>query len=499
MPDWLRQRAALSPDKVALIFGADCWTFHELERHVIQLAHHLASFDLHFDDHVAVLLRNSPQFVMFIHAISLLGGTLVPLNARLTAAEIGWQLADSGARLLIYDPPNAANALAAARELPMLRLIATTEIDQLPEADVSPIDGHQSADIHSIIYTSGTTGRPKGAMLTYGNFWNSSIASALNLGLHIDDRWLACLPLFHVGGLSIVLKGVIYGIPLVLHEAFDADAVNRAIDQDSVTILSAVSVMLQRMLDARGAALYPPTLRCILLGGGPAPQPLLELCAARNVPVVQTYGLTEAASQVATLAPTDALRKLGSAGKPLMLTELRIEQNDQSVSSGEIGEIVVRGPTVTAGYWHQPEATAKALRGGCLHTGDLGYLDTEGYLYVVDRRDDMIISGGENVYPAEIEAILLSHPAVEEAGVTSIPDARWGQVPVAVIKVRNDAILTESDLQTFCYERLARYKVPAQIQFAATLPRNAAGKLLRRALTKWFDQTNHLQITQFWE
>jgi O-succinylbenzoic acid--CoA ligase len=267
--------------------------------------------------------------------------------------------------------------------------------------------------------------------------------------------------------------------------------VNRAIDEDGVTIISVVAAMLARMLDERGAQPYPPTLRTVLLGGGPAPRPLLEACAARGVPVVQTYGLTEAASQVATLAPGDALRKLGSAGKPLLPTQLRVVGPDGDRAPGEVGEIVVRGPTVTPGYLARPHATARARRGGWLYTGDLGYLDAEGYLYVVDRRDDLIISGGENIYPAEVEAVLLAHSAVMEAGVIGVADARWGQVVCAFVRLRPDSALAADELIAFCRERLARYKVPATIRFVETLPRNAAGKLLRRALRP--DPTEEIQ------
>jgi O-succinylbenzoic acid--CoA ligase len=220
----------------------------------------------------------------------------------------------------------------------------------------------------------------------------------------------------------------------------------------------------------------------VLLGGGPAPRDLLEECARRGVPVVQTYGLTEAASQVATLPPEDALRKLGSAGKPLMPTEVRIENDGVECAAGEAGEIVIRGPTVTLGYENNLEATAQVLRDGGFHTGDIGYLDDEGYLYVLDRRDDLIISGGENVYPAEIEAALRAHPAVDEAAVIGVADERWGQAPLAYVVLRADVSITESDLRAFCAERLARYKIPARIEFVPSLPRNAAGKLLRRKL-----------------
>jgi O-succinylbenzoic acid--CoA ligase len=296
------------------------------------------------------------------------------------------------------------------------------------------------------------------------------------------------------------MRSVLYGIPAVVHEAFDQAAVNRAIDEDGVTIVSVVSAMLRRMLDERAGRRYPSSLRCVLLGGGPAPRPLLEECAALGVPVVQTYGLTETASQFATLSPDDALRKLGSAGKPLLHSELRIEHDGAPASAGEEGEIVVRGPTVSTGYLNNPEATARTLRDGWLHTGDIGRLDEEGYLYVLDRRDDLIISGGENVYPAEVEATLLQHPAVLEAGVIGVPDPRWGQVPIAFIVLRPDTrpvagtstaaeAIDPAEFTAFCAERLARYKVPARFIVVDALPRTAAGKLLRRELREVFSRT----------
>jgi O-succinylbenzoic acid--CoA ligase len=495
LPDWLHQRASLTPDRLALVVGDLRWSFRELDQQTTQIAQRLTTLDVSAGDRVALLARNGAPFVTLVHALSRLGLVLVPLNTRLSPAELRWQLADVRARLLIYDEANAQSALAAAHDFPQLRSLhldrwthtlrlakrTSDSRSGLPTSDFPPPTSHLDS-LHTILYTSGTTGQPKGAMLTYGNHWWNAMGSALNLGLHADDRWLACLPLFHVGGLAILLRGVIYGNAVIVHQAFDPAAVNRAIDEEGVTLISVVSTMLQQMLAERGERSYPPTLRCALLGGGPAPRDLLEECARRGVPVAQTYGLTEAASQVATLAPEDALRKLGSAGKPLFPTALHIERDGVEASAGEVGEIVVRGPTVTPGYADRPEATAQAVQDGWLRTGDLGYLDDEGYLYVLDRRDDLIISGGENVYPAEVEAVLRSHPGVEEAGVVAVPDARWGQVPAAFVVARAGVEVTEAELKSFCYARLARYKVPAQIRLVPSLPRNASGKVLRRAL-----------------
>jgi O-succinylbenzoic acid--CoA ligase len=491
LPNWLSHRATVLPDRPALLDDGARWGYAELDRWASTLAHALLARGVAPGDRVALLLRNRPEFVALAHAAPRAGITLVPLNTRLAAPELAWQIGDAGARQLIYDPDTAALAEAAlALQTPLRAEVSAINVAELATARGSSAALCDTIDLsepYTIIYTSGTTGRPKGAMLTYGNFWWSAIGSALNLGSHTDDRWLAVLPLFHVGGLSILVRAAIYGIPAVLHRSFDPAAVNRAIDQDGITIISVVSTMLQRMLDQRGERPYPASLRCVLLGGGPAPQPLLEACATCRVPVVQTYGLTETASQVATLAPADALRKLGSAGQPLLPTELRIA----SANPGDVGEIVVRGPTVMRGYINQPEQTAQALRDGWLHTGDLGYLDHEGYLYVVSRRQDLIISGGENVYPAEVESALLAHPAVEEAAVVGLADARWGHVPAAAVKLRAGIAASEAELIDFCRARLAAYKIPQQVRFVAALPRNAAGKLLRDAVQAALREEKH--------
>ncbi|MCL6592760.1 MAG: o-succinylbenzoate--CoA ligase, partial [Alicyclobacillus sp.] len=314
-----------------------------------------------------------------------------------------------------------------------------------------------------------------------------ALASALQLGVLPSDQWLVPLPLFHVGGMSVLWRSLIYGTTAVAHEGFDSAAVNAALDNGDIHLVSVVPTMLQRMLAERQHP-YPSALRCVLLGGSYAPRPLLELCQALRVPVAQTYGLTEAASQVCTLLPADGLRKLGSAGKPLLPTEVRIDVGGREAAPGEVGEIWVRGPTVTPGYWQRPEATAQALADGWLHTGDLGYLDEEGYLFVLDRRADLIVSGGENIYPAEVENALAAHPGVAEAAVVGMPDPEWGQVPVAFVVPAPGWSGSPQEVLSFLAGRLARYKLPKRILTVPELPRNASGKLLRRALREWLQQ-----------
>ncbi len=482
MPDWLRHRASTSPERPALRTGSEHLSFRDLDRRADRAAWQLAARDVVSGARVALLLRGGASFTVLTHALARLGAIMVPLNTRLLPAELSWQLADSRAGLLIHDEACVTQAVDAAKGLLGVGSIAVETLSAGAESDAPLRDRITLSDAQGIIYTSATSGRPKGVLLTFGNHWWSAVGSALNLGVHRDDCWLAPLPLYHVSGLAILWRSVIYGIPAVLHDTFDPDAVNREIDAGRVTLISVVGTMLQRMLDARGPTPYPPHLRCVLLGGGPVPPVLIDTCLRRGVPVAPTYGLTETASQVATLVPDDVARKPGSAGKALAPGELRIEVDGRQAAAGEVGEILVRGPSVTPGYADRPDETARALRGGWLHTGDLGYLDDEGYLYVVDRRDDLIISGGENVYPAEVEAALLAHPAIEDAGVIGLPDPVWGQTVTAAVMLKRGAHVSEEALKTFCAGRLAAYKVPRRLWFVDALPRSASGKLIRRII-----------------
>lgn len=502
LPDWLTRCAENRPTHLAVSDGQTRWSFAELDAWVTHVARQLTRIGVHEGSHVAVLAGNSLEFVVTVHALTRLRGVLVPLNTRLTRDELCWQVRDVRATLLICDAEHVERAREIRQQAQDTQLAT---FDQPFYAEMTGDEGNmlvlheveesETCTLHTLIdldatqaimYTSGTTGTPKGAMITYGMQWWNAIGSALNLGHDPDDCWLACLSFFHIGGLTILMRSVIYGISVFVQTRFDAVAVNEAILHERVTIISVVAVMLQRMIaaiDESGQA-YPTTLRCVLLGGGPAPQPLLEACASRAIPVVQTYGMTEACSQAVTLAPADALPKLGSAGKPLPAVQLRVMNGDHVAQAGEAGEIQLQGPTITPGYYERPEETKRAFSNGWFATGDIGYLDAEGYLYVLDRRSDLIISGGENVYPAEIEAVLLSHPTVQEAGVCGRADAQWGQVPIAFVHLHEGQTASEEELLTFVSSRLARYKRPVAVYVVGTLPRNSGGKLLRRDLMK---------------
>jgi O-succinylbenzoic acid--CoA ligase len=501
VPEWLARRAADHPDSPAVIEagGGVRWTYAELDRCADAVTCRLHEAGVSRGDRVAALLTNGAPYVALVHGLTRLGAVLVPLNLRLAPPELGRQIAVSGACILVHDDRTLEQARSIELSAAPPPFFAIADALKPPERAVVPGESPRIDLLQPqcVMFTSGTTGQSRGVLLSYGNHWWSGMASALNLGLHGDDRWLVCLPLFHVGGLAMLFRAVIYGIPLVFPPVdpggagFDPTSASRAMTEHGVTIVSVVTVMLRRLLDHWAGGAHPPALRCVLLGGGPAPLSILEECAARRLPVVQSYGMTETASQVVALSPADALRKLGSAGRPLLTNELRIAPLDAEfekaqAGAGVEGEIWVRGPSVTTGYLPEDGDFSHLLPAadgdGWLHTGDIGRLDDEGYLYVLDRRADLIISGGENISPAEIEAVLLTHPDLVEAAVYGIADARWGQCVVAAIVPRSGVTIDSAGLRDFCRARLAGYKTPTRIRIVATLPRNAAGKVLRRQL-----------------
>lgn len=483
MLDWLAHRAGVMPGVIALVDDQGEHTYAELDQRVDRCAGVLWAAGVRPGDRVAMLAWNAPEVVELVHAVSRLGAILVPLNARLRVEELAFQLRDAEVALLVCDASLAETGAAAAREagVPPPRVFP---LDERADSAFPRVEAHASGDPLCIMYTSGTTGLPKGVVLTYGNMFASAAGSAFNLGVLPGDRWLAVLPLFHVGGLSIVIRSVLYGTGMVLHRQFGERALSASLRGDRVTHVSVVATMLQRLLDV-DAEPCAPQVRVVLVGGGPVPEALLERAAALAYPVVQTYGLTETASQVATLAPADAIVRLGSAGKPLVTTRLRVD-----APPGEPGEILVSGPVVTPGYFRRPEATAAAIRDGWLHTGDIGRLDDDGYLYVLDRRDDLIVSGGENVYPAEIEALLLRHPTVRQAAVVGLPDPAWGQLVAAAI-VADDGAAPE-EIRLWMQERLAGFKVPSRIERVEALPMTASGKVQRRLVREMLAGGNYL-------
>ncbi|MBA2597435.1 MAG: o-succinylbenzoate--CoA ligase [Chloroflexia bacterium] len=486
LPHWLDIAAHTHPDKRALDFGAKRWSFSELRYASGAAVGVLARALTDRPGRIGILSTNRPGFVFAVHAATYLDVPFVPLNWRQTSDEIAWQIRDADIGVLVADEAGAELAAGATAD-GSVAMISMREI----EGGTSPVKrppagrridlGREAA----VIYTSGTSGRPRGARITYGNLWFSAVASALHLGAHADDVWLAALPLFHIGGLSILFRGAIGATTTVLHEQFEPATALAAID-DGATIVSVVPTMLGRMLELRRDTLWPENLRCVLVGGSAAPTELIEECLRRRIPVAPTYGLTESSSQVATLLPADAHRKPRSSGVPLPLTEVRITDANGVVASGAFGEIEFRGPTLFAGYLGDGYGPAGRTVDGWFQSGDIGYLDEDGFLFLVDRRDDLIVSGGENIYPAEIEQVLRGHPRVIDAAAIGVPDERWGSRPVAAVIWHGDSGTASEALRRHCAERLASYKIPDRFVLVADLPRSASGKLRRRALREKF-------------
>ncbi|AFS69750.1 o-succinylbenzoate--CoA ligase [Exiguobacterium antarcticum] len=453
MYPWIYTRAKEQPDELALITDTERLTWSALYTKAHKLASSWAPL-LSRGERIALYGPSSTAYIVAIHAAQLLELTIVPINIRLSQSEVSAQLKQANVKYVISDRLLDSNVKRLPFHAP----------NQAPEILVRHMPKHY---IQSMLFTSGTTGKPKAVEQTMLNHFSSAMNAARHIGSFPDDRFLVVTPLFHMSGLAVVYRSVIYGVPLILEPHFSPNKTMTWIKTEAVTHISLVSVMLDRLLEA---GLRRHDLRVVLTGGGPVPLPILTRALDRDLPVMQTYGMTETASQIATLLPEDALRKIGSAGKPIAPTEIRITRHQ---------EIEVKGPTVMNGYFNNPEATTAAFTAdGYLKTGDLGRIDSDGYLYVLDRRSDLIISGGENVYPAEVEAALLSISGITEAGVVGRFDPTWGQVPVAFIVSQ----LEESSVRQQMEQLLAKYKCPVTYVYRDTLPRNANGKLIRRQL-----------------
>ncbi|MBM4762660.1 o-succinylbenzoate--CoA ligase [Bacillus sp. B15-48] len=486
IPNWLEKRAEITPKRTALIFENQSYTFEQIFQLSSKVARQLTMMGIKKGTMTAVLLSNHVDSVVILYALQMLGSKTVILNNRLTLEELKWQIDDSRASYVVTEKDLSFKLKS---ELIDQQVVEKEVLFLLPEGEVKLQADYDLNEITTIMYTSGTTGKPKGVIQTYGNHWWSATASALNLGLSEEDCWLCSVPIFHISGYSILMRSLIYGMPVVLHKGFDVEKVLEEIHIHRVTIMSVVSTMLLRINEELGEKNLPSSFRCMLLGGGPAPISLLQSCKSKGIPVFQSYGMTETASQFATLSPEYSFTKLGSAGKPLFPNQIKVvDENKQELPRTREGEIIVKGPNVTIGYLHREDATKKAIYDGWLHTGDIGYLDEEGFLYVLDRRADLIISGGENVYPAEIEGALLSHPNVLDAGVIGVKDEIWGQIPIAFIVKRENTPTTEKDFIDYCQQKLAKYKVPKTVYFIKELPRNASKKLLRRELRTWVEK-----------
>lgn len=494
--EWLARREQLTPEKVGLIDieTQQRLTYRELNLRTRALAALLQEqYGVGPGDRVAMLALNSPEYLDAFFACALLGAMLVPLNWRLTPRELVVILTDCAPKLLLHDLAHQAHAsqivktVSAAHALSP-HLLATTEFPCADAQLASQVVSFQTNDGEEpvlILYTSGTTGTPKGALLSQRMITWNAINTQVSWGLRDTDITPTFAPFFHAGGLNVLTTPLYHcGGTVVLLRSSEPGAVLQAIEQERCTIVFAVPSVFQMLMHHPDFATVDlSSIRFCVTGGSSCPLPVIQGYTERGLVFRQGYGLTEVGVNCFSLAPEDAIRKAGSVGRPVFHSFARVvDADDHDVLPGDVGELVLAGPHVCSGYWKQPEATAEVRSGGWWHTGDLARCDEQGYYYIVGRKKDMLISGGENVYPGEVEAVLATHPGILEVAVIARPDPRWGEVGLAIVVPRAPDTLSAEALVTFCADKLARYKIPRAFIFADALPRNAMGKVLKAEL-----------------
>lgn len=505
----LTKRAAITPEAEAFVEWERQrrFTFSELNARANQVAHTLVELGVQPGDRVATLLKNGIEFVETYFAIAKLGAVMMPVNWRLVAREVAYILSDSGAVALVFDNDfdAAVDELQQgdAGAIPCQHwLRVASDGSAIPAwcGDYNALMGSASAgepllgagddDNLFIMYTSGTTGHPKGAVHSHNGMLWSQFTSMATSDMRGDDRFLLPLPMFHVGCLNPVSLLVHRGATGVIMRELDMNEMFRCIDAEHVSIFMAVPALLQFMLDAPEREQCDLTsLRWIATGAAPAPVSLLNRWSDLGVSIHQAYGLTESCGPGTLLLPSDAIAKVGSCGRPQMHTEAKIvDAKGETIPPGsaDAGELLLSGPHMMKEYWNKPEATAETLQDGWLHTGDICTWDEEGFITICDRKKDMIISGGENIYPAELENVLAACPEVQEAAVIGVSSQKWGETPLALVVPAAGASPTPQSLKEWCKQHLAGYKVPQLFELVDSLPRNPSGKLLKPQLREQF-------------
>jgi fatty-acyl-CoA synthase len=507
--DWIAHFGRRTPDKLAAIDLASGrrFSYAQFDARISRLATHLRDrLRIKRGDRVAVLAMNTSDMLEVQFACGRLGAVFLPLNTRLTVPELQYIVGDAGPKLMIHDAELAEVALTVARlcNVPSSLLLGPDGSYEAAIATSLPLDEAEIVtldDISTIMYTSGTTGQPKGAIITHGmTFWN-----CVNLGgpayISPSSVLLTVLPLFHTGGLNCYTNPVLHaGGTVLIMRAFDPALALQLISDPShrINVFFGVPSIYQFM--AQHPAFASSDFSRLVIGGvggAPMPVPLLKVWEQRGVALQQGYGMTETSPAVLTLDREDAVRKAGSSGKPVLHTEVRIVRPDGSDAGvGELGELWVKGPNVTPGYWNRPDANASSFTDGWLHTGDAARIDEEGFYTIVDRWKDMYISGGENVYPAEVENVLHQLTAIAEAAVIGIPSEQWGETGMAIVAVKPGHGITEAEIHAHCAANLARFKCPRLIRFVDALPRNATGKIHKPTLRKNFGSPDAVDIAR---
>lgn len=501
--DWIAHHAAVRPDQIAQVdLGTDrTFTWVEMNERTNQLAKALSSeFGIGFEDRVAVLANNNTNFFEVQFACWKLGAIFVPLNWRLAIAELEFIVGDCSPKVIIFDNDMAEAGSQIAKLCDIDHMVnwdgGSGDVADYEELlNAAATEGGTTVDVYpsthdtalTIMYTSGTTGRPKGAIITQGMTFYNGVSCVEYYSLSSKMINLAFLPLFHTGGLNVFANpGFHFGATTIVMRTFDPAEALRLLSDPEIGVTHFIGVPANFLFMSQVPAFESstfPTIEAACVGGSPTPVPLIETWAAKGLPLQQAYGMTETSPLVLALKPEDCTVKIGSAGLPAMHTEVRIVDDEgNDVTQGATGELWVRGPNITPGYWNRPEATADSFTDGFLHTGDAARQDEDGFYYVVDRWKDMYISGGENVYPAEVESVIYELPQVGEVAIIGVPDERWVEVGRAIVVVKEGETLEEATVINHCREKLARFKVPQSVVFIEEIPHNATGKVLKREL-----------------
>ncbi len=491
----LSKRALISPHRRALIFQNKVFTYLDLERRTNGMAQALIKLDVKPGDRVAILMRNCNQYIELFFATARIGAVLVPLNTRLTPAELDYILKDCGVSVIICGE-GFEKKVSKLKTLPQIRVkISTAQpvasgtlyYETLIETDESwnPEFQVKEDDLLAIMYTSGTTGYPKGVMLTHEAIYHAALNLMIGLDYQYPDKCLIFIPLFHTGASTPIIGHFIKGICTVLMENFEPIAALKLIEQHKVKFILGVTAIMRMLMDVPTFKDFNlDSWKLAILPGSPLPSSLIKAAHDRfGVQCQNLWGMTEIGGPGALMNVEDIMDKPECAGKPYFEVDLKIiDPEGKALPAGEPGELLVRGPNMMLGYWNQPEATRTTIRNGWIHSGDIGYIDAEGYLHVIDRMKDMIVSGGENVYPAEIEKVILEIPGIEEASVIGIPDDKWGEAPKAFIVLTNTNTPSNEEIIQHCRKKLAGYKIPRHIEKIDELPKNASGKVLKKIL-----------------
>lgn len=499
--DISRKHARLDPERECLVCGDTRLTWRQLNERVNRLANGLAGLGVEKDTKVAILAFNCHRYIETYYAVAKLGAVSVPLNFRLSPSELTYVINHSDAEALMVGSEFLDVVKGILPELVNIKLRVLLDIQEEGWVDYEDLIGKSSDeepgvavdedDLCQLQYTGGTTGLPKGVMLTHRNYMTSVIGMGLANTFAPGDATLQVLPLFHVSWWPVLLHHCAGG-KAVLVKRFDFDEILSIAQQEGVTHMNMVPILFSWILDFPGLDKYDLSgIKYLSYAGAPMPADLMRRCIGRFGPIIQQgYGLTEAAPLATILkeedqcrleGPPEIIRRISSAGRESLMTAVRVvDDDDKDVAVGEVGEIIVRGKNIMRGYWKDPELTAQGLRGGWLHTGDMAELDEYGYIYIVDRKHDMIITGGENVYPYEVEKILYEHPAVLEAAVVGLQDKTWGEMVTAALTLKQGATASEEEIIAFCKDRIAHYKCPKQVVFMEDLPKTPIGKILRR-------------------